>query len=320
MLVDHWIDVHGHFFPPMTEEQGASIASGLRDACWCIDQPVRWDPISTLAYMDRTGIQMQMLSFVPPNVKMLHRANDYGAMLVGDYPDRFGLLAALPTHDAEHCLAEIARSEVFGADGFAVQCLYQDVALSDDRLEPVWETLDRRHAVVFVHPNAYGSAWKRPAALMDVAFQTAHVVADMLYGGIFRRYPNIRFIVAHCGGALPAISGRLLMLGLERWIPNPHGITPAEMRQQLRRLFLDTAASMPTGLGAALLMTTPEKIVYGSDCGVPCTTESTMGANIEALLSFEGLTPAQIQAIGRNALNLFPAAKARIERRGHQRL
>jgi len=56
--------------------------------------------------------------------------------------------------------------------------------------------------------------------------------------------------------------------------------TPSEMRQHLRRLFLDTAATMPTGLGAALLMTTPDKIVYGSDCGVPCTTDATMDANI----------------------------------------
>ena len=85
------------------------------------------------------------------------------------------------------------------------------------------------------------------------------------------------------------------------------------MRQHLRRLFLDTAATMPTGLGAALLTTTPDKIVYGSDCGVPCTTDATMDANIEALLAFDGLTPEQIQSIGRNALTLFPAAAARIE-------
>ena len=148
---------------------------------------------------------------------------------------------------------------------------------------------------------------------MDVAFQTAHTFADMLYAGVFRRYPDIRFVVAHCGGALPAVSGRLLLLGNERWIPNPHQVTPTEMRQHLRRLFLDTAATMPTGLGAALLMTTPDKIVYGSDCGVPCTTDATMDANIEAMLAFGGLTPEQIQAIGRNALTLFPAAAARIE-------
>jgi len=282
--------------------------------CWCIEELVSWDPAATLAYMDRTGIQMQMLSYVPPDVAKLREANDYGAQLVREHPGRFGLLAALPTHDPEACLAEVARAAAeLGADGFAVQCLYKEVYLSDGRLEPVWAELNRRRAVVFAHPNAYGSAWGRPAALMDVAFQTAHTFADMLYAGVFRRFPDIRFVVAHCGGALPAVSGRLLLLGNERWIPNPHQVTPTEMRQHLRRLFLDTAATMPTGLGAALLMTTPDKIVYGSDCGVPCTTDATMDANIEALLAYEGLTPEQIQAIGRNALTLFPAAAARIE-------
>ena len=314
MLVDQWIDIHGHFFPPATLEERETITRQLRAACWCIEEPVSWDAASTLAYMDRTGIQMQMLSYVPPDAAKLRAANDYGAQLVGEHPDRFGLLAALPTNDPEACLAEIARAaEQLGADGFAVQCLYNDVALSDPRLEPVWAELNRREAVVFSHPNAYGSAWGRPAALMDVAFQTAHVFADMLYAGVFRRYPDIRFVVAHCGGALPAVSGRLLLLGNEKWIPNPNQVTASEMRDHLCRLFLDTAATMPTGLGAALLMTTPDRIVYGSDCGVPCTTDATMEANIEALLAFDGLTAEQIQAIGRNALNLFPQAAARIE-------
>ena len=85
------------------------------------------------------------------------------------------------------------------------------------------------------------------------------------------------------------------------------------MREHLRRLFLDTAATMPSGLAAALTMTTPDRIVYGSDCGVPCTSDDTMNANIEALLSFGGLTPGQIDSIGRNALRLFPDAAARIQ-------
>lgn len=314
MLVDGWIDVHGHFFPPMTGDEEQEMLRGLRDACWVVDEPVRWSAASTLAYLDRTGIQLQMLSYLPPNAAKLRAANDFGARTMREHPSRFGLLVALPTNDPEACLAEIARSDrELGGDGFAVSCMYNEVPLSDPRLEPVWAELDARRATVFAHPNAYGKAWGRPAALMDVAFQTAHVFVDMLYAGVFRRYPNIRFIVAHCGGAIPAVSGRLMILGNERWIPNPKQITPTEMKQHLRRLYLDTAATMPTNLGAALLMTTPEKIVYGSDCGVPCSTDATMDANLEALLAFEGLSAEQIQAIGKNARNLFPSAAARID-------
>lgn len=314
VLVDHWVDIHGHFFPPMPEKERQEIVEGLRQNCWCIDHLDQWTPEATLDYMDRIGMQMQMLSYVPSDSKSLRRANEYGAQLVREYPDRFGLLAALPTDDPQASLLEIAHAaDELQADGFAVQNLYNGVSLSDPSLEPVLAELNRRKAVVFAHPNAYGSAWNRPAALMEVAFQTAHVIADMLYQGVFRRHPDIQFVFTHSGGAFPAISGRLLILGTEPWVPNPNQITRDEMREVFGRLFLDTAASMPTGLGAALTMTSPEKIVYGSDCGVPCSSEASLIHNIEELLAFKGLTKEQIQAIGRNALNLFPNAKARID-------
>lgn len=314
MLVDGWIDIHGHFFPPMSPDELSEIASGLRQNCWHIDHLDQWTPEATLAYMDRTGIRMQMLSYVPSDATKLRRANDYGAGLVKEHPDRFGLLAALPTDDPEACLAEIERAaDELECDGFAVQHIFKGALLSDPRLEPVWEELNRRGSVVFAHPNAYGSAWGRPAALMDVAFQTAHVMADLLYRGVFRRYPGIRFVFTHSGGAFPAISGRLLLLGNEPWVPNTENVTLDEMREVFARMFLDTAATMPTGLAAALSMTGPERIVYGSDCGVPCSLEGSLIRNIEALLTYDGLTPDQIDAIGRNALNLFPAARARIE-------
>jgi predicted TIM-barrel fold metal-dependent hydrolase len=314
MLVDKWIDIHGHFFPPMSDAERHAIADGLRQNCWHLDHIDQWTPEATLAFMDRTGIQMQMLSYVPSDAARLREANAYGAQLVRDHPDRLGLLAALPTDDPDACLAEIARAmEELDADGFAVQHIFNGAVLSDPNLEPVWVALNELGAVVFAHPNAYGSAWNRPAALMDVAFQSAHVIADLLYRGVFRRHPDIQFVFTHSGGAFPAMSGRLLLLGTEPWVPNPENVTLDEMREAFGRMILDTAATMPTGLSAALAMTGPDKIVYGSDCGVPCSLEGSLVRNIEALLAFDGLSHDQIQAIGRNALALFPKARARIE-------
>ncbi len=313
-VVDQWIDVHAHFYPPETEEQAQARLRAMQGGCWNATEPPRWDPDSTLAYMDRAGIAMQMLSNIPKTLDALRRSNSYAASLVQQHPTRFGLLAALPTDNPEAALAEIRRGYAeLGADGFAVTCRYNDIYLSDGRLEPVWAELDRRKAAVFAHPDAYApGVMGRPAALMEVAFETARTFADMLYTGVFRRYPNIRFVAAHCGGALPALSGRLLILGSEQWVPNPQHVTPAEMRAQLQRLFLDTAATCPTALAAALTMTTHAQLVYGSDCGVPCTTDATMNANLEALRSFAGLSASQVEEIGHNALRLFPTAAARM--------
>jgi predicted TIM-barrel fold metal-dependent hydrolase len=154
----------------------------------------------------------------------------------------------------------------------------------------------------------------RPCALAEVTFETARTVIDMLYSGTFRKFPNVKFVLAHCGGAIPALSGRLLLLGHESWVPNPNRVTHSEFRAHLRRLYLDTAATCPTTLEPAMAMTTHDYLVYGSDCGVPCTTDATMQVNIEALLSYAGLPREQIEDIGHNALRLFPAAAERIKK------
>ena len=287
----------------------------MQDADWTGPKPPDWNLESTLDYMDRAGFAMQILSNIPRNLEALRSSNDYGASIVRRYPSRFGLLAALPTDDPEAALGEIARGYgMLAADGFAVTCCYNGIYLSDPRLEPVWAELDRREAVVFAHPNAYGpGSFGRPSALLEVAFETTRTVVDMLYAGIFRRYPNFKLVLAHCGAALPALSGRLLLLGTQPWVPNPNHLSSDEMREQLRRLFLDTAMTGSAHtLAPALSMTSCDHVVYGSDCGVPCTVEATALANIKALLNFAGLTSEQIERIGHNAKRLFPEAARRI--------
>jgi predicted TIM-barrel fold metal-dependent hydrolase len=312
--VSGWIDVHSHFSPPVSPEEQQIRWKAQLGRKFITPRPYEWSLELTIAYMDRVGIAMQMLSNIPRRLDLLKASNDYGAMLVKEHPSRFGLLAAIPTDTTESALTEIDRAaNVLNADGFAVSCEYNGVYLSDDRLDPVWAELDRRRAVVFAHPNAVvPAALGQPAVLLEVAFETARTVTDMIYAGIFRRYPNFSLVLAHCGGALPALSGRLINLGTETWVPNPHGITREEMTQQLRSLYLDTAASAsPQMLRPALEMTSCDHLVYGSDCGVACSTDESMDANLSRLLNFDGLSREQIAAIGTNAARLFPGAMQR---------
>jgi len=314
---DGWVDVHAHFTVPQTPEQ-IQTAHEMRNArCFLQQQPFEWTLEGALGHMDQNGIAMQMLSSIPKTAAALCLSNEYGASLVARHPARFGLLAALPTDDPDAALSEIARVDgVLHADGYAVTCVYNGVGLGDARLAPVWTELDRRRATVFVHPDAYGPPSQgRPVALLEVAFETARTIVDMLYAGIFRRHPGIRFVLAHCGGALPAVAGRILLLGAEPWVPNPERLTRDEMREQLSRFYLDTAAAgSEHALRPALALTTCDHLVYGSDCGVPCSTETSLTRNIEAILAFSDLTPEQIQQVGRNALRLFPQAAARLSR------
>jgi 6-methylsalicylate decarboxylase len=317
-MLDNWIDVHAHFSPLRTKEESDARWASMQNADWTGPKPNDWNLEVALEYMDKVGIGMQMLSNLPKSLDALRASNDYGASIVEQHPSRFGLLVALPTDNPSAAIAEIERG--YGelkADGFAVTCCYNGVYLSDPSLEPVWAELNQRGATVFAHPDAYApGSFGRPSAVLEVAFETTRTVVDMLYTGIFRRHPDFRLVLAHCGAALPALSGRLMLLGTEPWVPNPNRLTRDEMREQLRALYLDTAMTGSAHtLGPALAMTSCDHIVYGSDCGVPCTVDATAMANIEALLSFSGLTADQIENIGHNALRLFPAAARRMEQR-----
>jgi 6-methylsalicylate decarboxylase len=193
-MVDQWIDVHAHFTPPMTPEQSAARWLAMQEADWIGPKPADWSLEVALGTMDRIGIGMQMLSNIPKTLPALQTSNEYGASLVAQHPSRFGLLVALPTDNPEAALAEIRRGhDELNADGFAVTFCYNGVYLSDPRLEPVWAELDRREAVVFGHPDAYAAGtFGRASPLLDVAFETTRTVVDMLYAGIFRRFPALR--------------------------------------------------------------------------------------------------------------------------------
>src|SRR5271156_4118591 len=112
----------------------------------------------------------------------------------------------------------------------------------------------------------------RPIPLIEVAFETTRTLADMLYAGTSRRYPNIKFIAAHGGGALPLLADRLELLGTEPCLANPNGIA----KEQLSGLYVDTAALGVAAMLTALRLVGKNHVVYGADCGVPCSTEATM--------------------------------------------
>lgn len=317
-VVNGWVDVHAHFAPALTEKQRLQQWEGMRAQQFLAPQPYHWSPESALDYMDRVGVAMQLLSNTfAPSLQALRDTNDYGAKIVADHPTRFGLLAALPTDDPDAAVSEIERAQSdLRADGYAVSARYNGVFLGDERLDPVWAELNRRRAVVFVHPNPSAPPQLGlPVILMDVAFETARSTADLLYAGVLRRYPDLTLILAHAGGALPAMSGRLTQLGAEPWVPNAQNITRDEIREHLARLYLDTAnAGGDAPLSAALAMVPRDHVIYGSDSGAPCNTDETLATNIRTLRDSRVLAKGEADQFGHRAWDLFPTAGRRAGR------
>lgn len=261
---------------------------------------------------------MQMLSNIPPTTEQLRKSKDFGLSIVGQYPSRFGLLAALPTDDPEETLKEIARMRNQGTqasiqpDGFAVSTVRNGSGLGNVQLRPVWEEINNRKEVVFFHPNAYAKGQDgRPSALIDVAFDTARTITDMIYDRVFLDFPGITWVFAHGGGAFPALSGRVLLLGPEPWVPNEAGVTKEAMKKQMECIYMDTAATAATGMEPAIKLTGINHIVYGAGCGVPCSTEDTMEENRQFVMEISQKNTGNSNFVGKNGFDLFPKVKAR---------
>ena len=313
------LDVHAHFYLPSTEDEAAKVVEQMRSAHFMMTKPeqVQWNAEVILKYNDSANVQMQMLSYLPPTHERLRKANDFAHDVVKKHPTRFGHLLALPTDDADACISEIKHAQTYDdpkPDGYCTTTTYNGVPLSDPKLDPLWERLNEESAVIHIHPSAYAPGeYGKPAPLIDVAFDTCRVVVDMLYKGVLRRYPNIKWILGHCGGALPTLSGRLALLGTEPWVPNPENLTRSEIEEQLSCLYVDTAATAKTGLAPALKMVGANHCIYGADCGVPCSTPSTMNENIADVTNVEKEHGITAGTILQNGWKLFPAAAKRAE-------
>ena len=306
------IDVHHHLLPPPYAKEAPASAEVGR---W------NWTPQRSLEEMDKNGVAVSMLSLarpffwisdLEPARHLARLCNDYSAQLGRDNVGRFGLFGGLPPlADTEGCLQEIEY--LFGslkADGVAVQTSYGDRYLGDPAFAPIWEELDRLHSVVFVHPSdpSCCTAIKdgvRPA-YGEWPFDTARTVMSLWSSGFLLRWPNIRFIFSHGGGALPMIADRIDKIG--RAVPGPAG-APGELVHdalaQIRTLYFDTAqAADASALAATRAMADPKRILFGTDFPyVPA-------ARTVDDLSRAALRPQELRAIEHdNAIALIPRLK-----------
>ncbi len=140
--------------------------------------------------------------------------NEYAAALVQRHPDRFGFFAVIPLPDPETSLREIEYGlRVLKANGFGLMTSYDDKWLGDRAYDPIFEELNRRKAVVFVHPTT-GLCCRTLTPdinpiMLEIPQDTTRAIANLLFSGTLTKYRDIRFIFAHAGGNLPMVLGRM---------------------------------------------------------------------------------------------------------------
>jgi predicted TIM-barrel fold metal-dependent hydrolase len=303
------IDVHHHLLPPaylaMNRDALLATVKGFEGV-------LAWTPQRSLDALDAAGAQGAVLSLSAPvwtgdvarGRELVRISNDYGAELAARYPRRFGFYAILPVPDVEGSLAEIARAfDTLRCDGAIVVSNYGGRHLGEPTFAPVLAELNRRRAVVYVHPVANPCCLAQvpdlSPAVLEFPTDTTRTIADLMLSGRLAACPDIRFIFSHGGGSLPMLADRL-----RTWVrvrPELAAKVPAGFDTEAGRLFFDTASvTNPPAFAALSAFARPTNVLFGTDFPF-----APVKPQLDALRALA--TPAQYAAIGRdNALRLFP--------------
>ncbi|HUR34603.1 MAG TPA: amidohydrolase family protein [Vicinamibacterales bacterium] len=303
-----WIDMHHHFAPPawVNDVRGRPLLQPAN---------TRWTPEQSIEDMDRGGVAAAMVSITNPGLwfgdpaqsrRLARACNEYGAKLVQDHPTRFGLFAALPLPDADAALQEMAYAcDTLKADGIGLYTSYGGMWLGNPAFRPVMEELNRRKAVVTVHPTAADCCRNLSYApgigpgTIEYGTDTTRAILGVAFSGDATRFPDIRFIWSHAGGSAPFLAGRIDGASGNAREALPNGFIAAATR-----FYYDTAGAANRGaLSSLLQLVTPAQIVFGTDF----PPGGTSAAVAQALGEVGLFNAADLQAIGRdNAVRLVP--------------
>lgn len=230
------VDVHNHFYPPEYLDALRSGASVVRVTTDRDGNPLLHYPGDynvavrghrDIAYrqevLEREGVSTQVITLTTPGThvesparaaELARLVNDAFARIVADRSPRFSALATLPLNDPRASVGELRRAvEELRLPGAMLFSNVNGVALSDERFWPLYEVADGLRAVLHIHPTspvgveAMTEYWLMP--LVGFPFDTTLAAAKLVFSGVAERFPRIRWVLSHLGGAIPYLAERL---------------------------------------------------------------------------------------------------------------
>lgn len=302
------IDFHNHYYPP---DYLGALKAGPSEIAVTFDDhrnlvlhspgdkniivPGHRDIAVREAVLDEAGIDMQVLTFTAPgtlierperSVSLSRKVNDALATIVTQRPERFTALATLPLNDPGACTDEFERAVGdLGLKGVMLFSNANGVALSDQRFWPLYERASDAGAVMYIHPTypvgveAMQEYWLMP--LVGFVFDTTLAAAGLVFSGVVQRFPGIRWVLAHLGGAIPYLAERLdrgyhAFADCRKEIERP----PSEY---LREFYYDTVNFDVRALELALAFAGVDHVLAGSDYPHQIGSLELMVQSIEAL-------------------------------------
>jgi aminocarboxymuconate-semialdehyde decarboxylase len=321
------IDVHNHFYPPEyidALKAGDSAVKVTIDAEGnpCLHYPGDFN-VAVRGHRDieyrqqvleQEDVDMQVITFTTPGthveprdraVRFARLVNDAFATVMRERPARFSALATLPLNDPAESVTELNRAVTkLGMRGAMLFSNVNGVALADPRFDPLYAEANRLGAILHIHPTdpvgveAMTEYWLMP--LVGFLADTTLAAAKLVFAGVPERYPNIKWVLGHLGGAIPYLVERLDR-GWEAF-PDCRADISRKPSEYLRNFYYDAVNFDPQAVRLAVDFAGADHVMAASDYPHQIGNIPKMKSSLDAL----NVTDAERKRIlGENARELY---------------
>ncbi len=284
------IDFHNHFYPgayieELKKEKGyASVSTDPQGRLlihYTGDYNVVVGPHIDLEHrlrdMDRTGIDMQVLTLTTPGVereapergvKLARLTNDGFAEIIDDNPDRFTALATLPLQDPGAAVDELERAVTeLGLRGAMLLSNVNGKPLDAEEFKPVIDKAVKLDVPLYIHPtspiNSKCMDDYRLVPIMGFGVDTSLAVLRLVFSGALKRHPGLKLVASHVGGVFPFLRGRI-DTGFNAY-PECKIHIQEPPSKYLKKVWMDSIIYDNDVLMSALSFSGAEKMMLGTD-------------------------------------------------------
>ena len=326
---DFIVDVHHHYMPAVLFDRLAAQAGGKRIVTNEISltlHPSRKDLEAHIQTMDESGVTVSILTdqVQVMGAEVAKALNDGIAQVEKKHPSRFRGAIHLPIHEPEAAKRELERGiDELGLRAVALLACHLDVQLDNPIMNPLFEIIQKNNLPIIIHPQSKPAGSETTYNLDRCVFrplETTQAIVRVMCS-VLPRYPELRFIMPHLGGATSSLKGRMMA-----FFETADADIPADMRGYLKtqseqkkfglterfdklfqRLYFDSAGtgSWLPAMAAALNITTAGRIMFGSDYPLECKTAANVIESLEMIRQAPCSAPDKAAILGKTAAGLF---------------
>ena len=242
-----------------------------------------WSPEAIIKDMDQHRVDMMLLCTVPVLFNYWAKPadgydwsiflNDHLADVQARYRKRLMGLGTLPMQDIPLAIKEMERCKnVLNLHGVEIGSHIGDKNLDDPAFFPLWEAAQDLDAAVFIHPWDMVGKEQMPKYflpwLVGMPAETTLAICSMIFGGVFDKFPKLKVMFAHGGGAFPFTVGRIS----HGWHVRPDLCDVnkiSDPRSYFGKFWIDGITHDAFALKYILETIGPDRIAYGTDYPFP---------------------------------------------------